>query len=57
MHEKPINKLALPQRGAHNAKKKLQNHETKHEVPHSVNHKAKQNKNNTRTTALERSVA
>ena len=29
----------------------------KHEVPRSINHKATQNKNNTRTTALERSVA
>ena len=30
---------------------------TKHEAPHSKNHKATQSKNNTRTIALERSVA
>ena len=30
---------------------------TKHEAPGSINHKATQNKNNTETTALERSVA
>ena len=29
----------------------------KHETPHSLNHKATQNKNNTGTIALERSVA
>ena len=29
----------------------------KHEAPRSINHKATQNKNNTETTALERSVA
>ena len=29
----------------------------KHEAPRSINHKATQNKNNTGTTALERSVA
>ena len=29
----------------------------KHEAPSSINHKATQNKNNTGTTALERSVA
>ena len=29
----------------------------KHEAPRSMNHKATQNKNNTGTTALERSVA
>ena len=28
----------------------------KDEAPRSINHKATQNKNNTRTTALERSV-
>ena len=43
--------------------KELKKHEdkeqgkTQYEVPHSINHKATQNKNNTRTTALERSVA
>ena len=30
---------------------------TKHEAPRRINHKAAQNKNITRTTALERSVA
>ena len=30
---------------------------SKHEAPLSINHKATQNKNNTGTTALERSVA
>ena len=30
---------------------------TQHETPRSKNHKALQNKNNTKTTALERSVA
>ena len=30
---------------------------TKHEAPRSINHKGTQNKNNTGTTALERSVA
>ena len=29
----------------------------KHEVPRSINHKAAQNKNNTETIALQRSVA
>ena len=29
----------------------------KHEAPRSISHKATQNKNNTGTTALERSVA
>ena len=30
---------------------------TKHETPRSVNHKAAKNKNNSETTALERTVA
>ena len=30
---------------------------SKHEAPRSINHKAAQDKNNTETTALERSVA
>ena len=43
--------------------KELKKHEDKeqgkaqHEAPHSINHKATRNKNNTGTTALERSVA
>ena len=31
--------------------------QTKHDTPHGINSKAKQNKNNTGTTALGRSVA
>ena len=43
--------------------KGLKNHEdkeegkTKQEASHTINHKTTQNKNNTGTTALERSVA
>ena len=36
---------------------KEHNKTLKHEARHSINHKATQNKNNTETTALERSVA
>ena len=37
--------------------KKQQQGNTQHESPRCENHKAIQNKSNTRTTALERSVA
>ena len=42
-----------------NGMKKYEEHgkTLKHEAPCSINHKAIQNKNNTGTTALERSVA
>ena len=36
---------------------KEQGRSLKHDAPRSINHKATQNKNNTGTTALERSVA
>ena len=50
-------------RGDHNAKRndetraKEHGNTLKHEEPRSINHKATQNKNKTRTTALEWSVA
>ena len=55
--------LSLPQWGDHNAKR-IEKHKnnkeqskTQHQTPHSNDHEATLNKNNTRTTALERSVA
>ena len=62
MHEKHIDQFPLPQ-GVITMLKGPKKHEdkeqgkTKHEAPGSINHKATQNKNNTGTTALERSIA
>ena len=63
MHETTIDQLSLfPTRGDHNAKRteKHENKEqgeTQHETPRSKKHNITQSKNNTRTIALERSVA
>ena len=68
MHEKHINQLSLPQASDHKAKrtekKQTKKHENKKQCKIRLNvkrpskfHKATQNKNNSRTTALERSVA
>ena len=57
------NQSLFPERGDHSAKKnekhedKEQGKTLKHEAPRSINHKTTQNKTNTWTTALERSVA
>ena len=65
LHEKQIAQLPLHQaRWSQFYLKRTKKHEDKeqgktliHEAPRSINHNATQNKNNTGTTALERSVA
>ena len=59
MHENPSSssQVITMLKGMTKHEDKEQVKTSKHEAPRSINYKATQNKNNTGTTALERSVA
>ena len=58
MHDKHKDQLPLPQARLKGQRKLIDKEQgkTKHEATRSVNYRATQNKNNIRTTGLERSV-